>query len=148
MSLVLSYPGGQLKTITIAATAGNVTTAKTPGAFKRWVILYGTLFLDTDANPGNRRFNLRIEDPTNVLSYLGAMDTPVVGNETGAVDFGIISDVSNWIGGRPAVDSASFFSVKNAIIEGADELVIDVTNGLAGDSYSGFFRVLELGLSP
>lgn len=148
MSLVLSYPGGTLKTVTIAATAGNVVTNKAPGAGKRWIVLSGYVLLDTDVNAANRRIVLAITDGTNILQNLGFTNI-VTANQLGQVDFGGVGTLTGWSPGTlGSTNIDEYFEIQGLLIEGVDQVRITITAGLAGDSYSGFFRVLELGITP
>lgn len=147
MTLALTYPGGELKTITIAATPGGTTTNKTPGARKRWIILYGKLYLDTDGTAANRRIVVNITDGTNIILNLGRSSADVTANQLSGLVFGSFAGVPvNWEVGESGLDLRSVVPIDNLIIEGADEFRISIASGQAGDSYSGYIRVLELGL--
>ena len=142
MSLAFTYPGGTLKTITIAATAGNVITNKSPGAGKRWVVLYGNVVLVTDATVADRRINSIITDGTNTLVLLPTTNV-IAASLTRTVDFfhGLVLS--------GAVLQGNFaWSAEGMILEGADQFRISITSGVAGDSYSGRMRVLEIGITP
>jgi len=145
MTLVLSYPGGQLKTVTIAATAGNVVTGLSPGTRKRWKVLYGIFTLACDATVANRKVQFDVTDGTNRILYLGESPTFTASQtKTGIMaqreDSGTSFTVSDVIA------AGELWIPDDLIIEGDDEFQITISNGLAGDSYSGFIRVLELGL--
>ena len=141
MSLALTYPGGQLKTITIAATAGNVVTDKTPGPRKRWVLLYGRVTLVLDATVADRYLDLQITDGTNILDGGLRNNVAFTASQTRFVSF------ANYQGAglNQNINDHARFQF-GGILEGADQLRVKVASGVAGDSYSGFIRVLELGL--
>lgn len=141
MTLALTYPGGELKTITIAATAGNVVTNKSPGARKRWILQYGIVTLVTDATVANRVIKTEITDGTNILTQF--QQTP---NITASLTRALVyNDMRNDNADIPS-GSICMVTIEGKIIEGADQLRITVDAGVAGDSYSGYIRVLELGL--
>ena len=138
--MTLTFPGGTLKTITIAATAGNVVTNKTPGTGKRWVILYGRIVFVADGTAANRILTMRLTDGTNVLTQLPAMTTTTAGQTKSMSLNGARIDQ-----GLQALDNDHLTINKNHVLEGADQIRIAVIDGQAGDSYSGFIRVLEFG---
>lgn len=141
--LVVTAPGGTLKTLTISATAGNVVTNLSPGAGKRWVLMYGRLTLVADANAANRVITAQITDDTNILLNL-TKSIAITASQTHDASFarriGVIS--SSAIG--TAKGDESHHELPEGPIEGSDQFRITITAGLAGDSYSGFFRVLEV----
>ena len=139
--MALTFPGGNLLTVTIAATAGNVITDKTPGTGKRWVILYGRIVLVADGNTANRILTVRFVDSVpNTLTQWPAMTTATAG-QTKSMSFnGVRIDQ-----GLQAFDNDHLTINQNHIIEGSDLMRVGVTEGLVGDSYSGFIRVMEFG---
>lgn len=140
-SLAWTFPGGNLRTIEIAATAGNVVTNKSPGTEKRWVFLYGRIVLVNDATVANRNVGMDITDGTNILCKLGSSGNITAG-QTKGVSWQPIATVVTAVMG----DDNNIGITKGTIIEGADQLRITVAAGVAGDSYSGFLRVLEIDL--
>lgn len=145
MTLALTFPGGKLRTITIPATAGNVVTNLTPGTRKRWIVLYGITKLDTDGTAADRYTRLEITDGTNVLHNL-MLQNAVIANQLGYIFLGPGEIAGSATLGAALGNVNTYFSVKAFIIEGTDTLRITVGGGVVGDSYSGYIRVLELGL--
>ena len=149
MSLALTYPGGKLLSVTIAATAGNVTTNKTPGSGKRWKLLSGTITLVADGNAANRRIQLFVTDGTDVIGYLGQSDADITATQTSTIDIQPFSTPVNWDLGRVGVTLRSALVISgDQFLEGADQFRVSIAAGLAGDSYSGTLRVMELGITP
>jgi len=141
MSLALTFPGGKLLTITVAATAGNVVTNKTPGTRKRWVLLYGRITVVCDGNASDRRMDFLLTDGTNILDGGVRNNTAWTAGQTRSASF------NRW--GGTGIDQSTNDHARyvwSGIIEGADQLRLSLNGGLAGDSYSGYIRVLELGL--
>jgi len=130
--------GGTLQTETIGATAGNVVFNATPGASKRWVLLFGKIILVAHATAGNRAIRVQLTDGTSVLvEYYQTPDitsgqTRVLNLAGQGMDAGNLSGVNDYIQ-----------SIGYAVIEGADQFRIVVGGGIAADSYSGFLRVME-----
>lgn len=143
MSLVFTFPGGKLLTLTIPATAGNVVTTKSPGTSKRWVLLYGRIIYVADANAANRVIKQWLTDGTNTLTAFQRTDAITAG-QTKIISYNpaVITD------GGGLLSDDYIIPLGNPIIEGADQFVISPSAGLAGDAYSGFLRVLELGITP
>lgn len=138
-SLQFIFFGGKLVTKTIVATAGNVVTNLSPPDGRRWIVLFGRLTIVCDANAANRQFALALTDGTNVL--FNYPSSPVMtANETKSL--GLISDHTTW--GTFTEKDKAILGIGKVVIEKDDQLRITIDNGLAGDSYSGFVRVLEV----
>ena len=147
--MALTFPGGTLKTVEVTATAGNVVSDSTPGSGKRWKILYGNFVLTTSGDSANRTFRVQILSGSDVLCNLGASSENIPASTTGTLDFGGLMNANNrnFTNGAYA-GYPQFFSLdpESFIIEGSDILRITINNGVVGDSYEGFIRVLEFGL--
>jgi len=142
MSMVLTFPGGKLRSVAIPATAGNVVRNISPGEGKRWVILSGIITLDTDATEANRQIRFQTLDGADVpleTSRTGAV--AIVANTIKSVAF---SKFVNMEATGGSIGSNVEYSW-SAIIEGTDQFRITILLGQAGDSYSGVLRVLEFG---
>lgn len=137
-----TFPGGELKTITFAATAGNVVTNKTPGAGVRWIVLYGRFTLVADANAANRYLNAQLTDGTNVLCTLIGLNAAITAGQTKSVSYqkGIAAAKGD------AGTDHGHICIGDVILEGADQFRMTITDGQAGDSYSGYLRVLEMNM--
>tara|TARA_Y100000310_G_scaffold283865_1_gene306154 strand:+ start:214 stop:648 length:435 start_codon:yes stop_codon:yes gene_type:complete len=136
----LTYPGGHLRTLTIGATAGNTTTNESPGTGTRWIILYGSITLSTNGTVANRVIRTMLTDGSDVLTRF-LYSPNITASQTKVLNYNNAIEVDG------SHTSQNFISsLGNPIIEGADQLRIQVDGGVAGDSYSGFIRVLEFGL--
>lgn len=137
----MRWEEGQIKTITISATAGNVTTDETPGATKKWKILYAYFSLVTDATVADRTFNIYITDSSN---------NPLTGNVYSAAHVASTTkyyNISPWnISGTnfTVAGNSVTYGMRELIISGTDKMRIGISNGVAGDSYSGRIKVIEL----
>lgn len=144
-TLALVFPGGKRLQNNIAATLGDVVTNLSPAIDKRWLVLHGYLVLVADANASNRLLRLLLTDGTDITRIIGRADA-ITATQTRSVSF---ADHVSQIGGWNLADQAAPLEISNVgigtvIIEGADQLRIQVVNGLAGDSYSGRVVVLEI----
>ena len=139
-NMALTFPGGYLKTVTVAATNGDVNTNKSPGTGKRWKILYGSITLVCDATVANRVIRTQITDGTNVLTrYLYSPN--ITASQTKYMNYNSAREVDGSFSSQNSIQDLG-----NPIIEGADQFRIIIDGGVAGDSYSGYIRVLEFGL--
>lgn len=142
------FQGGHLRRITISATAGNVVTNLSPSGYsssfraKRWIILRGFITLVTDASVANRSLQIYITDGTNIIEQIGTGST-LVASKTGVHQFGEVDTASSWTRGPAGADVNNYATLRNLILEGADQFRIQVASGVAGDSYSGEFQLLE-----
>ena len=137
----LTFPGGTLKTVTISATAGDQTSAQTPGAGVRWVFLSTSITLVAGADVGNRYVNIKTTDSVNTLDRGIRSDPGITAGQTKVVD--IVKELGNDDMGMSELALSRM--QYSAIVEGTDEIVFSIQGGFAGDSYSGFMRVLEFG---
>jgi len=134
------FQGGRRVTKTISATAGNVVTNLSPGANKRWIVLYGRINLTTDATVADRYIVLSIRDSSgNVLAGLARNDTAITASSSGTLDISTARLLSGAdTAGVPTVGIGTF------VIDQTDVLRIAISSGQAGDSYSGYVVVLEI----
>ena len=133
------FPGGKRRIIKIAATAGNVITNLSPGSGKRWLVLFGDLTLVCDATVATRYMQLSTTDGTNLTQSFPGL-APVA-SETKNISYNQTVEHLTAV----AVTADAHVAIgNNIILEGADQLRITINAGVAGDSYSGFFVVLEV----
>ncbi len=132
-----TFPGGRLRHITVAATAGNVNNNNSPGTGKRWKLLYARITLVADATVANRYIGVTI--------FSGAVQQ-ISKASSGA----IVATTTRVLGLVPAGDAyasddASVVSITpdGWILEGSDFIRFSILSGVAGDSYSGVFTILE-----
>lgn len=148
MNLALTYPGGKLLDVIIAATAGNVVTNKSPGALKRWLVLYGVVSLTADGNAANRIITLRLTNGTSVIHNIG-FAAAITAGQTGALDIGRAIESQSGLYGATTGSLSGYLGIGDGyVIEGDDQIRVLIGAGLAGDSYEATFRVLELGITP
>tara|TARA_Y100000310_G_scaffold264354_1_gene274984 strand:- start:17 stop:472 length:456 start_codon:yes stop_codon:yes gene_type:complete len=149
LTLALTFPGGQLKTVTISATAGNANADLSPGSGVRWQILYGNIELSTSGDVQNRTFRVSIVDGSaNVLLYMGYSSQNIPASTTGYLGFAGLDSASNrhiTVGGWAGYPQFFSLDPHNLIIEGSDIMRIEIGNGHANDSFEGFIRVLAIG---
>ena len=136
------FPGGTHKTITIAGTAGNVVSNKSPGQGKRWKLLSVRTELTTDGTVVNRSVRLSITDGTNILNRLPA-SANVPATTTSSANF---SSKNDFVVGQ-GVDGGHI-SFGDVIISDLGQIRVNIAAGVAGDTFAGFISVLEVGITP
>ena len=134
------FPGGKRVIKTIAATAGDVVTNLSPGSGKRWLVLYGMVTIVCNGTAANREVKAVITDGTSVIMNLGFNATAFTAGQT---------RIMLYMAGGGTGNSDEFTNVMTrlpqlCILEAADQLRITVAAGVAGDSYSGYFVVMEI----
>ena len=141
--MALTFPGGNLKTLTISATDGDQSNAQSPGSLrKRWVFLSASITVVASSDIGNRYVNIKTTDGTNTLDRGIRSNPGITKDQTKIVD--IVRNLGNDDMGVASLALARM--QYSAIVQGTDEIVFSLQSGFAGDSYSGFMRVLEFGL--
>lgn len=127
---------GKLLVTNIGATAGNVVTTAVAGGRAR--LVGGRITLVCDATVTNRLFLFDFLEGANILMRL-LKTTNVTASQTYVCslqeDTGLISSSSH---GNARADNSYIPVPKNNIIEGLQKFNITISNGQAGDSYSGF----------
>lgn len=142
-TLVLTKPmQGRKRTLTISATAGNVSTDLSPSVGKRWTILYGQMTCVCDANAADRSMSLALRtEAGQVLHVIGSNSTAWTAGQTKGLGFGpVIFQVGGYLGSF----NVYFGLSEQCIIEGTEVFRVAIGNGQAGDSYSGVITVLEV----
>lgn len=140
--LALVFQGGKRVNGAIPATAGNVAYAITPPAGKRWLFIRGHITLVCDANAGNRSIRAVVNDGTNTTEGI-MVGSNVTANNTGYMSFGEVRQYDD-IAGLGSLSTMGYVGIDPILLEGDDELSIYISSGLAGDSFSGNYTVLEL----
>lgn len=140
MSPSAYYPNrGCRVTKTISATVGNVLGSLSPGTDKRWLLSRGVITLTTNATVANRKIKNYLTDGTNITEYLGST-TAVTASSTRNLSFGEIVYLST----ATIYGAVEYYGLARAILlEGSDEFKVEIENGVAGDSYSGYVVVEE-----
>lgn len=134
------FPGGKRVNKAIPATAGNVVRNMSPGSGKRWLIFRGIITFVADATVANRYIILETTDGTTVTNKLGRYTTAVTASQTRKKDFGEVRIANAADFGN----AAGYIGHNPIILEGSDQLRITITDGQAGDSYSGYLVILEI----
>ena len=137
----LTYPGGQLKTVEFGATAGDQTENIGPGARKRWLVLRAWTVLSCDATVANRYIDDYLVNNGTVTAFLpesSAFAAGVTGRKMMLP--GHLRDSTGLMG-------VSVWGAYPIFLEGDSEFWrITISNGQAGDEYSGVLIVREFGL--
>jgi len=130
------------ETITIPATAGNVSTQITPGVETKITVIYGGLYLDTDATAANRTFRFFFYEVggNRILEYVSAT---IIADKIYALALRKATNLDSVrTGGGATPDTEEYIETPFSVYE-TDYLHLSVTNGVAGDSYQGKIKVLE-----
>lgn len=141
MSIQLIFIGGKRTVETIAATAGDVITNLSPHSTnRRWLVLSGRITLVADATVANRSIRFYKTDGTNITEYLFT-SAAVTAGQTRSISHGEVKHLDT------ATILDNFYAGHDPIlIEGADQFRIQIGNGVAGDSYSGYVVILEVAI--
>lgn len=134
-----TFPGGRLRHIAVPATAGNVATNQTPGSGKRWKVLSFRFTLVADVTVANRYLNVCMYSGTEIL---GTSYNSVVCVASATKRLSGIGGFAPT-GAGMSEDAVVWMDPESWILEGTDILKINVAAGVAGDSYSGVFTVLD-----
>jgi len=134
-----TFLGGRRVIKTISATAGNVVTDLSPGDGKRWLVLFGRITLTTDATVANRKISYYLRDGSGDTNFLGASNA-IPENSTGVFNLHQHYEKSSNVG----EGGEDHIGVGLILLEDSDQLRITISNGQAGDSYSGKIVVLEV----
>lgn len=133
-----SFPGGKLRHVALAATAGNVVLDTAVPSGKRWWLLYGQITIVCDAIVDNRYVRLSLTDGTNEIHRFARNSTAITASQTQIVTYGMY-DGAETPGGLACIPIPSV-----CVIKASDEIRVTITDGAAGDSYSGTMTVLEV----
>lgn len=135
-----SFPAGVIKVKT-ASGAGNAVVSISPGAGKRWRVLFGEAKYVADATVASRQMILKTDDGTTTNFDFGTHTTAIAASETKYVG----------ISSRPASKSITETYIGEwaipplLVLEGSDRLLLAAaTNGQAGDTQSLRVVVLEM----
>ncbi len=132
------FPGGAIRNIVVPATAGNAPTTLTPGNGKRWRLLRSSLYLTCDVTVANRY--LRLQPRTGG----GVVSGPILVSAVVVASAGVVLSISPVLVLSGGSIAGSHFGIGQSFLFGpTDQIYIDVTAGVAGDSYSGIITVLE-----
>lgn len=129
--------GPRLFTATIAATAGNVATTITVPENGMYNLIYGQVSLTADATAANRRVVLHGRDSAgNILIDIHAGDVVTANEANFHHEFmrGVFRETT-FVG-----DALQVPVPQDLWLNGGEDIYIDVENGVAGDSYSGYLR--------
>jgi len=139
---VYTFIGGRKKQQNIAATAGNaVATITSTG--KRVLILHGRITLVCNITVANRYIILSKRDSAGNVIQMLANSQATIASATRIIGFG---ELVYSTGATPAAGD-DYIGLSNPIvIEGGQVFDIRITNGVAGDSFSGYIETLEIDL--
>lgn len=129
-------PGGRLIRSAIPATAGNVAYDLSPGNEYRYMLLNIRITLVCDASVANRSIKFAILDSAGTTQYgMGVSSAAITANQTKTLVADQLSGFSTGV----VIDGDWYFSIPadRVLIEGSEKIRISITNGVAGDSYSG-----------
>lgn len=143
MKQQFTFPGGRRRHVAVPDTAGNVQRTLTPGSGKRWKILGLRLKL-VAVGAANRQFEVRFTDGTNDTIDFPTHATAITAGQTKYVCW--FPHAARGYGDALPTDVVAILTLPEWILEGADEITVDVLNGLAADTFSGTLLVLETGL--
>jgi len=130
---VFVFPGGKKKIQKATTVAGNVLTTITVPTGKIWLLLNVMIELTTDANAGNRYPYVITQDVANIKKYQVASN--VITASTTATKY--------WSQMVSRTDQ-NMNALGLQLLEAAEDVVLAITNGLAGDAYDYLLEYLEI----
>lgn len=144
--VTFDFPAGRIRTIPIAATAGNVNKDLAVPAGKQWRVLSLHTTLTTDATVVNRTPYIEKRNGTDVTEHIGhggswGQNSSVYFSMGEAV---VVYGTGAGLGHRSGAAYSSYIGIQNLFLGKDDLLRISIVNGVAGDSYQGFLTVLEV----
>lgn len=125
---------------TIAATAGNVATNLTTPAFKRWLCVYGRITLVCDATVATRNIYLSILYGSNYFTKFLAGGNATA-SQTKVTSFN--DNNNSTVNAIAALDDTTE-GLSPFVLFSGFAFRIQVNNGVAGDSYSGYVMMCEV----
>lgn len=138
----MNWEDGQIKAVTIAATAGTANADKSPGAYKKWKIIAGAITLVNDATVANRNLILATYNETPTLD--GQIYFTMPNLAASATGYYYIKRSATCDTGSTNGGTAYIVIPDGLIINKTGFLRISVGTGKAGDSFSGVLTVIEL----
>lgn len=144
--LRFTFPGGAIKHITIPATAGNVPTVLSPGPGFRWVVRRMIIRLVTDGTVANRLVVINTSDGLgNVTGAFPTNATAQTATQTrGYVYMPTLEHLGGAVAAYVGLVANLMVGFGELVIDRLESLDINISAGVAGDSYSGFAEVLQM----
>lgn len=90
---------------------------------------------------------MELTNGTVIIFQFGDTDV-FTASQTANIHYGNIGAETAMVLGRSATLRGTIEVGPGFILEGDDQLRFTIQNGLVGDNYEGYMRVLELGITP
>jgi len=136
----IGVPLGRLITKIIPNTAGNSNTEFQVPAGKRWLFQYGIIHYNADSTSVTRNVTIKITDKDdNLLAYVSKSQN-IAADEN--LNHCILQNIEGKGDLQPTYTSVT--GIGKIILNQTDKFKIIISNGQAGDQYSGYIRFLEI----
>ena len=132
-NIAWTFKGGK-RPIRKDTVAGNVDTTVTVPAGKRWQLLGVTITVTTDVTVANRIMYVTIRDVVDAIKFLN----------NASISTASATDIMKYF-------MPCFFDTNNVFnalgeqtMDAGEDIFIEMTNGVAGDSYDYLLEYLEI----
>lgn len=127
-----------LEVITVPATAGNATYQLIAPTGYRYLVLRGNLILVCDGNAANRIIANAVTDGTNLLRWFQKSGAVTAGQTRSLGYAQELKDLN-----MTDIDNFTLV-IRDLYVDDSVRLEVSITDGVAGDSFSGFFLVFKI----
>lgn len=132
---------GSLKLNTIAATAGNIATRLASNPYNKLMILSSNITLVCDATVANRYIQWNITDTSHTQTGNVGQTAAITASQTKSA--GIVNTNGYSSGATSNLDWNIYVPI-GIFLGAGEELAITIAGGVAGDSYTGYIRYIEM----
>ena len=133
----MNWEDGQVKTKT-GSCAGNATISLSPGAGRKWLVIYGWIKIVCDATVANRNTILQITTSGGTdLTYVATSPNVTASN---SYTWRLIP-ISGYV---TVTIQPGIFTNNVMVVNGTDKLYITTAAGVAGDAVTCSITVIEL----
>ena len=139
----LTFPGGEIKDVEIASTAGNSITSISPGSRKTYILEAVRIECDSDATVVNRYPNIFNNNASGQRIWSSYYVGPITASQSG-ITVGFYSNTSPLLASNGILDSFNV-PIPQIMIKEDDDFQINM-GGVAGDDYEGVARFRSFGL--
>ena len=140
---MLTFPGGTIKDVEIANTAGNEITSISPGSRKTYILQAVRLECDADSTVVNRYPNVYLDNDAGSRVWSSYYVGPIIADQEG-ITVGFYTDTSPLLASNGIADSFNV-PIPKILIKEDDVFQVNM-GGQAGDTYEGVARFRSFGL--
>ena len=141
--MMLTFPGGTIKDVEIANTAGNEITSISPGSRKTYILQSVRIECSADGTVVNRYPNIFNNNASGDRIWSSYYVGPITASQSG-ITVGFYSNTSPLLASNGILDSFNV-PIPQIMIKEDDDFQINM-GGVAGDDYEGVARFRAFGL--